>query len=126
MKKSNRVLAMILMQICIFLFALSNVFFKFASNYMVLEGVFSLKFILCMGGGIGVLGGYAIIWQQTLKFYDLNVANAIKTLYLLWGIIFSIFIFKEDYKLNNFIGLVLIITGIIIIIGTDAKRNKKE
>lgn len=124
MMKKLRFRAMILIQICIFLFALSNVFFKFASNFMASEGIFSIKYILNIIVGILILGLYALIWQQVLKYYQLNVANAIKNLYLLWGVIFSIFIFKEQYKISNFLGLIIIIIGILLIIIRDNIEKK--
>lgn len=118
--KKNKAIKVILMQICIFLFALSNVSFKFASIYMASKGLFSIECIMSFAMGIATLGIYALIWQQALKYYELNVANAIKTLYLLWGVVFSIFIFKEQYKLSNFLGLMLIILGIIVVIRKDS------
>ena len=120
MIKKQKILANILMQLCIFLFASSNVFFKFASNYMAQKGIFSKECIFSMIMGIVVLMIYAVFWQQLLKYYELNVANAIKTLYLLWGVFYAIVIFKEQYKLNNFIGLALIIFGIVLIV----RKNK--
>lgn len=124
--KKNKTIKMILMQICIFLFALSNVSFKFASTYMASKGLFSIECIMSFVIGIATLGIYALIWQQVLKYYDLNVANAIKTLYLLWGVVFSIFIFKEQYKLSNFLGLILIILGIIVVIRKDSANIIKS
>lgn len=123
--KKYKPIKMILMQICIFLFALSNVSFKFASTYMETKGLFSIECIMSFVMGIATLGVYALIWQQVLKYYELNVANAIKTLYLLWGVVFSIFIFKEQYQLSNFLGLILIICGIIIIIIKDSANIRE-
>ena len=123
--KNYKAIKMILMQICIFLFALSNVSFKFASTYMETKGLFSIECIMSFVTGIGTLGVYALIWQQALKYYELNVANAIKTLYLLWGVVFSIFIFKEQYKLSNFLGLILIICGTVMVIRKDSDNIKK-
>lgn len=123
--KNYKAIKMILMQICIFLFALSNVSFKFASTYMETKGLFSIECLMSFAMGIGTLGIYALIWQQVLKYYELNVANAIKTLYLLWGVVFSIFIFKEQYKLSNFLGLILIICGTVIVIRKDSENIKK-
>ncbi|MCP1101252.1 drug/metabolite transporter (DMT)-like permease [Aequitasia blattaphilus] len=115
----NKTLGFILLQIAIFLFAFSNVFFKIASNFMAEYGLFSFECLCSMAGGILVLVIYALLWQQILKIYELNVANAIKTLYLIWGVFFAIVFFKEKYQWNNFLGLLCIILGIIIII-----RNK--
>lgn len=118
-KTKNKVKAAILMQVCIFLFALSNVSFKFMSTAMVTHGLISFECLKFLAMGIGILGIYALLWQQVLKYFDLNVANAIKMLYLLWGIVFSIFILKENYKISNFIGLLFILAGIINIILKD-------
>lgn len=126
MKKKNKVLANVLMQLCIFLFATSNIFFKFASNYMADEGIFSMKCMLSMALGIFILMCYAFFWQQLLKYYELNVANAIKTMYLLWGVFYAIIVFKEKYELNNFIGLALIILGIILIVRKSNVKEEKQ
>lgn len=121
--KTSYAIRMIYLQISIFIFALSNVFFKFASSAMAKKGIFSLDFILQMAGGVGCLFLFALIWQQVLKYFELNVANAIKVSYLLWGSLFAIIIFKEKYRLSNFIGMILIMIGIILII---LKSKKKE
>ena len=111
------------LQISIFIFALSNVFFKFASVAMATKGLFSIACIFYIGAGILALGIHAIFWQQVLKYFELNVANAIKVSYLLWGTLFSIFIFKENYKISNFIGLLLIMLGIILIIHKNQQKK---
>lgn len=123
MKINKKFKSNIMMHWCIFLYATSNIFFKFASIYMESEGLFSIKCIGSMGVGIIILMIYAAFWQQTLKYFELNEANAIKMFHMIWGVFYAILIFKEKYELTNFIGLLLIILGIFIVFKKDKVKD---
>jgi len=69
-------------------------------------------FLIC---AFGVLGIYAILWQQILKHIPLTTAFMFKSITVLYGMFFAAILFKENITMNNMIGAMLIITGIIIL-----------
>lgn len=113
MKKVHKKIRFLLVILSTFLYALSNVFLKIASQNF--SSIYNITFLvnLFIGGVILLL--YGFVWQQTLKYYDLNIANSLKTLYLIWNILFSIIIFGERYYLNNYLGVFLIVLGVIVV-----------
>ena len=99
------------LQGAVFLYSLSGVASKYASNYEFL----SPGFILCYGVEILLLGIYAIIWQQIIKKTDLSVAYTNKAVGIFWSMIWSIVLFNEKIYINNVIGVVLIFIGTIMV-----------
>ena len=105
----------------IFLYSLSSLCSKFASE---LE-FFSFKWILLYALLIFILGIYAILWQQLLKKLPLNFAYANKSLTLIWGMLFGIIIFKEKVTVMNIIGALVVLAGVILMV-TDGRQEKIE
>lgn len=87
----------------------ANIFMKLSSSG---EGLSSLFYLGC---AFGVLGVYACLWQQILKFIPLTTAFMFKSITVLYGMFFAWFLFKEDITLNNMLGAILIVTGIIVL-----------
>lgn len=88
----------------------ANIFMKLSSSGDNL--IATLFFLIC---AFGVLGIYAILWQQILKHISLTTAFMFKSITVLYGMLFAAMLFKEHITMNNMIGAVLIITGIIIL-----------
>lgn len=101
----------LLMYIAFFIYSISGVFFKFASGFTFL----SLPYIFCYGGGIFVIGIYALLWQQVLKHIPLSVAMASKSVCLIFSIIWAVVLFNEKIDVKAFCGIVLVLCGILII-----------
>lgn len=101
----------ILMYFSFFIYSLSSVFSKLASS---LE-LFSLPYLLCFCGIIFILGIYAILWQQILKKIELSVAMSHKPIVLVYGTLWAVCFFGETVGAKFFIGLALIITGLVVI-----------
>jgi drug/metabolite transporter (DMT)-like permease len=96
---------------CIFLYSITSVLIKAAANF----ALFSLPYILCFGLLAVTLGIYAILWQQEIKEFDPSVAYSHKSVTVVWTMLYSYFIFGENITLNNLLGTVLIIAGIIVV-----------
>lgn len=111
MKTKPQLKDIVVLQLVIMVYALSNVCAKFASN----EAFLSFKFILFYGIEIMILGIYALLWQQVIKKFDLSIAYANRATSLLWSVIFALFIFKERITLTNIIGIGVVIIGIIVV-----------
>ena len=93
------------------IYTLSGVAAKFAAGYEFL----SMGFILCYGVEIFILGLYAIFWQQIIKRVDLSVAYANRSIAFLWSMIWAALIFGEHISVQNFIGVLLVIAGTMIV-----------
>ncbi|MCQ2972473.1 MAG: EamA family transporter [archaeon] len=68
---------------------------------------------------VGVLGIYALLWQQALKRIDLNVAYANKSATVIWGIILGALIFQEPITIATIIEAVLVFIGIILVVPNE-------
>jgi multidrug transporter EmrE-like cation transporter len=80
----------------------------------------SIRFVLFYGIELFCLGIYAIVWQQVLKRIDLSVAYASRSLAILWMMVWSLLIFHDGISLQNLIGVVLILVGVVVV-NTDAE-----
>jgi drug/metabolite transporter (DMT)-like permease len=99
------------MYIAFFIYSLSGVFSKIASNYSML----SWQYVLCFGVIITILGIYAVLWQQVLKNVQLSVAMANKPIVLVLGTIWAVVFFGERIGIIFVIGMLMILGGLIVI-----------
>ena len=58
---------------------------------------------------------YAIAWQKVIKKFDLNVAYANRTVYLIWSQIWAVSIFHESLTVTNMIGLLVVFIGVLVV-----------
>jgi drug/metabolite transporter (DMT)-like permease len=108
---SKRILPYLFIQSAVAIYSFSGVASKLASQHRFL----SLPFILYYGLEIACLGVYAIIWQQIVKRFDLSVAYVNRSLSLLWSLLWSVLLFRESITLYNVVGMVIIISGVILV-----------
>lgn len=111
MKKKVNIKDILILQLAVVLFSGASVMSKFASG----EDFLSIGFILFMGIEVVILGLYAILWQQLLKRFDLSIAYANKAMVLLWYMVWAMIIFKEQVGIKNYIGVAIVIVGILFI-----------
>ncbi len=111
MKKKINWKDLLLLQIVFLIYSTSSVVAKFASG----NEVMSIKFFLFYGLEVGILGVYAILWQQVIKKFELSVAYANKAICLLWALLWSIVIFHDTLKWNQIVGIVVVMAGIFIL-----------
>lgn len=74
----------------------------------------SWPYLLWIAGAIGVMGVYALLWQQVIARMPLSTAYMFKGTSLIFVLLFSVLLFGETITLNNIIGAVIIINGIIL------------
>lgn len=91
-------------------YACTSVFTKMASRQEML----SWPYLLWIAGAIGVMGVYAILWQQIIVRMPISIAYMFKGTSLVFVLLFSTLFFGEAITLNNIIGAVIIIIGIIL------------
>ena len=100
----------ILLHLLLMLFSLTGVFSKLAAN----ESFLSIKWCLCYGGVILMLGIYAIGWQQIIKRMPLTTAYANKAITTGWGLVFGVIFFSEKITVGKIAGIVIIMAGVIL------------
>ena len=110
MKKKDRILTIIILQILVAVFSTVGIFAKLASK----EPAFSFKFFLFYGCMLLVLFIYAIGWQQVIKRIELSFAYANKAVSTIWGTIWGVMLFQEVISFLKIVGMLIILTGVLI------------
>ena len=114
MKKAG---AFALLHAIIFLYAIADVLSKYASQ----KDFLSWPFILLYSGVLLILVVYALLWQQVLKILPLITAYVNKSMTIIWGLIFGMALFNEHISFGKIIGMLLVISGVIIVVVEDEK-----
>ena len=91
-------------------YACTSICTKMASRQEML----SWPYLLWIAGAIGVLGLYALLWQQVIARMPLSTAYMFKGTSLIFVLLFSALLFGEAITTNNLIGSAIIIAGIVL------------
>lgn len=103
------------LHLTILLFSLTSVFSKAASvcyNRGGLQDPMLWLFLFLMMANCGV---YALAWQVVIRKFDLNVAYANRTVYLIWVQVWAVLIFRESLCASNIVGLLVVIAGVLVV-----------
>lgn len=92
------------------IYACTSIFTKMASQQEML----SWPYLWWIEGAIGVMGVYAVLWQQVIKRMPLSTAYMFKGTSLIFVLLISALLFGEAITVNNVIGSAIIITGIVL------------
>lgn len=106
---------MIFLQAIVVIYTLSSVVLKKAADTVFL----SLPFIGLYALEIGILGIYAICWQQVIKKVELSIAYANRAVALLWSMVWAVVFFEERITIPNLIGVMIVIAGTIMVNSDD-------
>ena len=74
----------------------------------------SWPYLFWIAGAIGVMGVYALLWQQVIARMQLSTAYLFKGTSLIFVLLFSALLFGEAITTNNLIGSAIIIAGIVL------------
>jgi undecaprenyl phosphate-alpha-L-ara4N flippase subunit ArnE len=103
-----------------FLLASGQVCFKFAVE-KITKFQFSLTYFIdimtnkwLLTSGICLLLA-AILWGYILKYFEFSVAYPVTALAYVFGVLAAIFIFHETVPVTRWLGIGLIILGVILI-----------
>lgn len=91
-------------------YACTSICTKMASQQEMLTWIC----LFWIGGAVGVMGVYALLWQQVIARMPLSTAYMFKGTSLIFVLMFSAMLFGEAITLNNVIGAMIIIIGIIL------------
>ena len=110
MKKTLNILSILALILINLLYSIVGVFTKLASQ----QDFFSWGYLLSFGGAVGVIGVYAILWQQVIKRIELSTAYMFKGTTIIFTMLFAYWLFGEQITWNNILGAVIIIIGIVL------------
>lgn len=99
------------LHLAVFFVSFAGVLGKLASQVPVWSAAFALRYGLM----IGLLAAYALIWQRILTRVDLSIAYSLKSLSVVWGMVWAVLFFQESLRLNNLVGAGLIILGVLLV-----------
>lgn len=91
-------------------YACTSIFTKMASQ----QEPMSFPYLLWIAGAVGVMGGYAMLWQQVISRMPLSTAYMFKGTSLVFVLLFSALLFGEAITLNNVVGSAIILAGIVL------------
>ena len=94
---------------------MTEVFGKFAANTYKAEGMRSVMLYVFLFLMLCICVFYAFCWQKVIKHFDLHIAYANRAMYLVWSQIWAVSIFSEVLEPKNYLGLVIVMTGVIIV-----------
>lgn len=92
------------------LYACVSIFTKYASQSEFL----SWGYVWAVAGAIGVMGLYAVLWQQVLKRIELSLAYMFKGTSIFFVMLLAHVIFGEQITWNNIVGAIIIVSGIML------------
>ena len=92
------------------LYACVSIFTKYASQ----SEFMSWNYVWAVLSAIGVMGLYAMLWQQILKRVELSFAYMFKGTSIVFVMLLAHVIFGEQITWNNIIGAIIIILGILL------------
>ena len=121
MKKTDK-RVLIALHLLLMFYSCASVLSKLAAR----ESFLSLRWCLCYGGMIAILGLYAVGWQQILKRLPLTVAFANKAVTLVWTMVFGVLIFKESISVRQLIGCALAVAGVVLFVLPDQEEEAHD
>jgi drug/metabolite transporter (DMT)-like permease len=92
------------------IYACTSICTKMASRQELL----SWPYFFWIAGAIGVMGLYALLWQQVIARMPLSTAYMFKGTSLIFILLISALLFGESITTNNIIGSAIIIAGIVL------------
>lgn len=76
---------------------------------------FSWRYLLWFCGAVGIIGIFAILWQQILRRIEISTAYLFKGTTLIFTMLIAAILFGETITIPNIIGSVIIIIGITLL-----------
>lgn len=104
-----------LLHLNIMLFSFTSVFTKLASIQYNKHGIYGTGLYICFFLMLLNCFIYAIAWQKVIKKFDLNVAYANKSVYLIWSQIWAVLIFHENLSVLNIVGMLVVLFGVLVV-----------
>lgn len=113
----SKIKTLFLLHLLLMVYSMSGICSKLAAGQKFL----SFKFCFYYAIIIGLLGVYAIGWQQIIKRLPLTTAFANKAVTVVWGIIWGSVFFQEEITAGKVIGVALVIVGVALFALADGE-----
>lgn len=113
----------VFLHLCILLFSMTEVFGKFAAIEYNEHGLHRVKVYILIFIMLCVCLLYAFCWQKIIKHFDLHIAYANRSMYLVWSQIWAAFIFSETVTPKNILGMLVVMSGVIVIALGEQKEE---
>jgi drug/metabolite transporter (DMT)-like permease len=101
----------VFLHVAFLIYSIILVYMKWASKFPVT----SISFFIAYFGLIVLLFGYAILWQQVIKNFEISKAYSHRGIIILWSMLWSVFLFGDTIQWNNLLGAAIIIVGIVVV-----------
>lgn len=108
---NKKIKDILVLQLVIVIYTFSGIMAKLASGNEFLSFDFMKWYFI----EFLILVIYAVLWQQILKKFDLSKAYTNKATAVIWSMIWAVLIFNEHITVNNIIGCIVIISGIVMV-----------
>lgn len=105
----------IVLHLSILLFSFTSVFTKLASSEFNKNGIYGWKLYLFLFLMLLNCFVYALVWQKIISRFELSIAYANKSVYLIWSQVWAVTIFHESLTVQNIIGLALVLAGVLVV-----------
>lgn len=118
MKKKVTFRELLILQAVVVIYTFAGIIGKVAA------GQEPVKFLMLYAAEIGVLGVYAILWQQMIRKFELSVAYANRSVALAWSLLWAVLIFGEELTVKKAAGVAFVIAGTAIINSGGGKEDE--
>lgn len=105
----------IFLHLSVLLFSFTSVFTKLASGEFNKNGIYGWKLYLFLFLMLLNCFVYALVWQKIISRFELSVAYANKSVYLIWTQVWAVLIFQETLTVQNIIGLIIVFAGVLVV-----------
>lgn len=103
------------LHILFFLYSWVLILLNFASEHPFL----SFNFIILFSSALMILAFYALIWQKVIKKTDISIAYPQKSIVILWVMLWSWLIWRENVTTGNIAGAFFVLCGIVFMVKSD-------
>jgi len=86
----------------------------------------SYQYYLVTVSGLAGMGLYAVAWQYVLKQIKLSIANAMMSIVPVLTLAGGGLFFEENISIRNYIGICIIVVGLIMISQTTRDKGIKS
>lgn len=113
---------MLALHLLLMVYSTSGICSKLAAGQPFLSPMFCLYYAAI----IGLLGVYAIGWQQIIKRLPLTTAFANKAVTVVWGIVWGAVFFQEPVTPKKLLGAALIVVGVVLYAKADTAAEEEK
>lgn len=101
----------VFLHVAFLIYSIIMVYMKWAAKFPIA----SISFFVAYFGLVILLFGYAILWQQVIKHFEISKAYSHRGIIILWSMLWSVFLFGDTIQWNHLLGAAIIIAGIVVV-----------